>query len=874
MQYANYRSKLALLLSLALVGLLAGCGGGGGTAASQPPTTPTPTPTATGIALPQEVSAIPANNGTASVQTMGLRARFQAVADAASQLPMDSDYQTAITSRFVDEPALQVFDIIDTILKAVAQTHYADSGNVNAGPYKAMVAWYDDEKGQTVKQMQTWIINSQMVDGSNIVSVWPQGDNMPGAVEVKIDQAPTRAADGSYSDYGKWSISAKFDPDGNYYFVARADIDNDGMTVLTINQKELDDVGGYQVKTVTKATVHKADGSGYGQIKMPKYEACDPNNVPPGETNPCASGSVPEVKVEYAYNQAYVTYEKFDSNDNPIAKSQIFKDRDQSVDMAYQYGLYDADGSDVQKAKSFGFPVTYTDGDGTEQAYYGSWQGLHQLWTPDGSTVQDGTAVTRADVPPEQSAPSYTVKSFPGSFAKRTLVGSDIGQLLNLPVQAFINNNLTLVYDGANNVWDECVNPDWSTYPMSCGSTSDFTSQLGTLTYDPTHQRMIFINGMDQSTNPPTPVMYAYDGTGFLLADQTGAPTSTPYTPLNGDVLNVNIGGSIYIEYTGSGAWVQKTLTGFDQQTNTPSFDDSQDMPFDFPIGMQYELNNNGVNFIVKRTATTGAASDYTTSMEIQMVANPVNAATVVNHVAYFKPSWDDSPDATTYTFDTTAGDANYLMLVYRHVSQQDQQRGHAAGAVVTEGAYGLFAYDTNDQKLLDSSNNPIMYNWQYAASPGDWGTATYLVDGNGQYKLLDDPIMLQPVQLTAVGGDTLNFSLQYDGYMHGLPDMHQQLQHNNNRMTPDIADKIVNIPAGTQVADETGNIYYIKPLQIGVILPIVTASDIDAAGKTAPDLSTAALADLSTVPAFVDPNLPDAPTDAVLKYAEGIPVQ
>jgi len=867
----------SLVLSLCLFWLLSGCGGGGSSStavttppgSSNPTQTPTDTQTTAGIALPQEVSAISADNGTVAAQTSGLRARLMAVADAASQLPADSDYQTELTAKYVDEPALQVFDIIDTILKAVAQTHYADPANVNAGPYKTMVSWYDDNNGQKVKQVQTWIVDSSMKDGANIVDIWPDGDHMPSAVEAKIKTAPTQASDGSYLDYGKWTISAKFNASASAYFEASADVDANGMTVLAINEVDEESGPSGPLTATTKAIVHKANGSGYGQALVPNWDAC----YQQGSTA-CSSGQVPGVQVKYAYNQDYLTYEKLDSNGNPSG-AQVYKDRSNKVEMDYQYGLFDATtGADVQKTKSFGFPVNYTDSNGTHQAYYGAWQGLHQLWSNDGTTVPDGTTVTRADVGGNQTAASYTVKSFPGSLTKRTLVASDIGQLLNIPVQAWINQNLTLIYSGG--VWNECLSQGWdSNGNMTCGSPTNFTSQLGTLEPDSTGQKAVNIDRWDQNGNQ---TMYAYNGSGFDVVDQNGNVTGS-YTPADGDVLTVSIGGNIYLEYTGNfdsttnnSGWVQKTLTAFDQNTNTPTFG-ATDQPFDFANGAQYSLNNNGANFVVERTATNGAAADYQTSMEIQTVANPANVATVVPTDTVFKQQWDTSADATTYTFDSDPTSASYLMLVYQHVSQQDQQAGHTQGEVLTDGAWGLLAYDQNGNQLTDA-NGPLQYNWQYAQSSNDWGAATYLVDGSGNYKLLDDPVMLQPLQLTTNGGDTLNFSLQYDGWLHGLPDMHQELEKNNYQITPTIADKVVNIPAGTPVSDEAGNDYFIKPMEIGVILPVVTASDITAAGKTAPDLSAADQAGLSTVPAFVAPNGAVAPTDVVLKYIEGKPVQ
>ena len=132
----------SLVLSLCFLWLLSGCGGGGSSStavttppgSSNPTQTPTDTQTTAGIALPQEVSAISADNDATAAQTSGLRARLMAVADAASQLPADSDYQTEVAAKYVDEPALQVFDIIDTILKAVVPDSLCRPGQCQCRP--------------------------------------------------------------------------------------------------------------------------------------------------------------------------------------------------------------------------------------------------------------------------------------------------------------------------------------------------------------------------------------------------------------------------------------------------------------------------------------------------------------------------------------------------------------------------------------------------------------------------------------------------------------------------------------------------------------------------------------------------------------------
>jgi hypothetical protein len=56
---------------------------------------------------------------------------------------------------------------------------------------------------------------------------------------------------------------------------------------------------------------------------------------------------------------------------------------------------------------------------------------------------------------------------------------------------------------------------------------------------------------------------------------------------------------------------------------------------------------------------------------------------------------------------------------------------------------------------------------------------------------LLDDPIMLDPVELTSLGGTSGTYSLQFDGWMHGLPDMHWELEKNDYLLTNDLKTRL-----------------------------------------------------------------------------------
>ena len=64
---------------------------------------------------------------------------------------------------YIEERALEQFDIIEQVFSALAQTNYAKQENINKGPYKAMIAWTDEQDGKDVKTLQTWTIESQMI---------------------------------------------------------------------------------------------------------------------------------------------------------------------------------------------------------------------------------------------------------------------------------------------------------------------------------------------------------------------------------------------------------------------------------------------------------------------------------------------------------------------------------------------------------------------------------------------------------------------------------------------------------------------------------------------------------------------------------------
>lgn len=851
-------ASASLILSLSL----AACGGGGGGSSggggSQAP----------GFEVPTEISAVPTNlsGSVGGVAKPGLKSKLSALKQAATD--PDTDYSKAETVRFVNEHTLEQFDIIEEVLSAIAQTNYADPANVNQGPYKAMVAFQDEQNGVQTKSLEPWVVDSAMITENgrdvNRVRVWLEDSEMGGVIkaEFKIYQSATRRADGSYSDYGVWTLNVKFDDSGTSFFAASADIDANGRAVIKLNEKSPGGPGGPGGPSFfeRKAIMNRSETEGFGKVMFPDFESCmQPDCIP-----------APAV-AKYAYNATHLALQKAE---NPVQ----YKDRTSITEMTHRYGVFDsATGQDVMRTKSFGFPISYTDSSNRRRwGYYGAWQGRHQLWA-DGETIPAGTVVRRQDRGDEQTAETYTVSApFVGTLTKRIPVQANINDVRGIAVETWVNDHFEIEYKasgpgGAG--WYKCQqtpDPQNPNFFMTVCGPSLFTAFDSLIVGAEDTRKFVDVNRWDQSTQQP--VNYAYRGStapigaGFYLANRdfnTGrlTVTDTKYTPSDLDRLWVNVGGSIYIEYNGTG-WVEKTLLSFDTTTWTPEFDPNGDKPYELPIDREFYINSRGANYIVKRTST-----GYDVKIEIQSTANPLNTSSFVSANTVFKSSWAPDTDST-FTFVTDPASPNFMKLVYQTIGQNDKDAsgapmtGVAVGAVVQKGQWGLTAYvngvKTNDQ-----------FNWDYPREGDMWGSQQYLMDAGNNYVLLSDPIRFLPVTLINNAGEEKTLSLQYDGWMFGLPDLFFELSKNGFVMTDDISDKIINIPAGTQVTDaqDSTKSYLIKPLEVSQFLNVV--SDPGTLNITVADSI-----DLNSVPVFVEHNMGDMPTTTGVKYSEGILVE
>lgn len=871
---------------------LSGCGGDSSTSSVGA--------AATSYTLPTEISAVPASTSTAaSLRSVSLLGRLDR---AASNLSASSDYNKATTSKYVEEHALEQFSIIEQVMSALAQTHYDSSANQNGVAYKAMVAWEDESNGVSVKQLQPWVIKSEIVTGThpsgssgslNKVQVWieEEDEDNPGQkrvirAEFKIYSGASFNPSGTVLSYGEWDLNVAFDSAATQSFVATSR-NNSGTTELKINES-----GG---NGFSRAVLYRTGSSGYGKVEYPDYSNCMGPNCTPG----VAAAS-------YAYNDAYLVV-----NDG---SGPVYKDRNSEVEMTHRYGLFYANaatgvaaGDNVQKHKSFGFPVSYTDSHGaTQHAYYGAWQGRHQLWGGGQNGVPSGTVVTREDFGAGTTPEQFTVSDrFNGSFTKRTLVAGSPADIKDITVETFVNKHFELFNE--NGTWKVCEGGqvDFNAAP-SAKCVSFETNTAGPLvaftkwaSLKGDNRKTVNIGRWDNVNQVAVNYVYlaAADGVanfttaGFYPATHghdglTTTASGNVYVGTNGHQLRVDIGGSVYIQYTGdftSGktGWVQKKLTSFDQQTWTPTFDVAGDTNFTPEQGREYYINSNGVNYAVRRIAANNVAADYEVQLELQSTVNPSTITTFLpTGTDYLGTPW--RPEVKLMLDTNPVNTTTFMKLVYK--ADDPSTNGDDTGTAYTSGEWGLQAFNASNQPLDASgtavtvdgfgvptgSTRPVQFNWEYSAS-GGWGSQQYLIGANSQYKLLSDPISLvaQSYSYSYQTGVSKTLALQFDGWMHGMPDLYRDLQKSGWTMTSALSQKVINIPAGTQVTGSDGVQYYIKPLRVSIFL-----AEVAQPSTGAPDVTLGSALDVGVgsglLPTFVEHGMSGTIPAATVRYSEG----
>ena len=282
----------------------------------------------------------------------------------------------------------------------------------------------------------------------------------------------------------------------------------------------------------------------------------------------------------------------------------------------------------------------------------------------------------------------------------------------------------------------------------------------------------------------------------------------------------------------------------------------TNDKSYILPSNNELYINMQGACYVVRKDN----GGNVTVKLELQTTLNPENADDILPEGTVLKDPWDTENANSTYEFIVDPTSPKYLMLVYKTIGQNDQDQDgnseYSVGNIVENGMWGL---ETTDG---------VGFNWEYSGD-GGWGSVTYLMDENDDYVLLDDPVRFQSLEIEH-NGSTKTLGLQFDGWMMGLPDLYWELERNDWEITDDIKNKIINLPAGTELTSVDNVEYVLKPLEISQFLLPATGVD----ESLLPDLSQADSVDLTTVPDYEAHGMGDMPSDPELKYSEGILVE
>lgn len=561
----------ACIVPFALV--LAACGGGGGGGSSSTSTTTTSDDLSTSEArayqVPSEISAVPvssSSNGSSarSLRTLAQMARsakaLQTLQDQnGNSVSLDdtSDYMNAVPRKYVEIRSLdEAFSIIGEVMSALKQTKYWDESVLNQGAYQAMIAWEDEQRGQSTKTMEKWTIESSYdADGANpyadngvfTIKIWvPEEDNPSEYLKAMFTiyaGATTDADTGEVTDFGIWDMNVKMDDIGSEFFLATARTES-SRSILKISMHESREEMGNEMDFEIKAYLSRAaDGSeGFGKVFVPMFDntTCNGMNMPADPTECIQNQYMP-----YAFNDLYLELGIDANGDNDTedaGDSEKILDRNNQAEITHRYGVFYAEanageeiaaGDNIQKHMTFGFPV-YADitENGVSQrrfGFYGSWRGEHNLWGFESCSEANGqftcvksvspsTVLTREEWGPNgRTESAYTSLTVDSVLAKRELGTATVTAVKNTPVRVFLNKHFNLVFDAG--VWKLCKGemfPDFGNGGVTKCVFTDF-SATGTPMLDGNGDPVLDPNGNPILIFPQTDLaLETFDGQDIL----------------------------------------------------------------------------------------------------------------------------------------------------------------------------------------------------------------------------------------------------------------------------------------------------------------------------------------------------------------------
>ena len=730
-----------------------------------------------------------------------------------------SDYCNDQTSVYVEESSAQTFNTINEILCAMAQSKY--DLMVNEGAYKAQIDKSlcksgKDDASSAGESSQ----NSSSGTGMPDYEMWTlesfrQDDSSPQTVKAWIHQKGT--------DYEpEMLIYAKV-------VITEGVSETNPYGLFTVNFKGNPVIGGEVVPfTLMKGFMTTEMDSGKVLLKftskmdtteippqynegIPQFTYIDSATLDKG-TNGTGQGTVYIYELgEWAPQGDDVTYNLAFDNDyfhrmEPgYADTEMCLDRYSFDESVWSYGLYNQDGSRVNRNSGFSIKATAGGHD-----YYG-WIGYWGLWFPNAVAVNNGDNVSKINYSPggPEEVP-YTVVKSGGKLKKYIHRFLTLFDIRNVPLDYSTGNGgaqgdiYRVKWDGTDFVISAKFDPNtniWGPLSQADPTKIDLTS----LSYDMLYFNSQALNGTVQvklnywdecSINPGSPPTFS-------------CPASDA-TPVNSFLEDL-----IYPSDTLPASFVCFS--------NCPDVENLSDQdPFKhydwepqintLPPASQHAVYTFDKNAMVLLSGTT-----------------PVVTTT----------------PAPNFPWGITSGPLFDPSLLY------------------------LLECEMNPVNPLDPDSTcgwktwselPEYYIWE--TGPNSWNQFTALKDGTGTVLEFEPPLQVSYVHTWQAGeggqvGTTSTFNLDYSGFgnLNGIP---------GKCVDPDTGNDIpcgpdsrwipqFNIPEGAQVDDVvTATPYFVKPLEMEQRMKEAELSNCEPL--------TLQTFDLPNINDYVDPNLGDEP--------------
>jgi hypothetical protein len=758
------------ILLLMLISACSGGGGGGGGGGGEVLSSLTK-----GYSVPQGISVIPAENSEQLNKSIQKRQRVLSALHLSkkSLQKAETDFEkTGNLELKVDEPALDEFSEIERILKIFKQTNYWEERVVNKGPYKALVKYeYDNNEFE----FETWTIDSKMIvlDGKDVnrVRFWIPGSEDGGETRGKLDifSPPTDA-----NKYGEWRLDVtgegNGDDDEGGYFSAESKLQSNGSIKLSMSGDE----NGSSV-------LYLKNDTGKGLVQYRDVDNCFEEY----------SKDCDLLEAKMAYNDTYALIQKGDEEEK-------CKDRSEYADIYMDYVIFDENGANINKVKTYNFPLIYND----KYYYYSGWRGRNQLWGEDSSNLKVNTILKHGD---HDNKSTYKIKQrIKGILTKKsgiTLCDSnceDAPELSELGDDALEfsswqdSKSFYLVY--IEDEWKYCSYIDWDT--KTCSDWGTLTSLSEGAGFTNTDE--IFSGHGSDNKRVTVYEVDNYIWTDLISESDNAAAFSSQLD--DSKAYYVSVQKNYFIKYVDG--W-KSCIADYSENVWNPDLTCTSPFSWD-EIAMDWgamSINfwtRSGTQYIALIDDSTNAVweGDETGTGDllklVKLKEEVVNAAVTGNlqQLDY------DGNAIATYTFGS------------------NRQLKDVSDDLVDESKYELY----------DSSGNE--YYWNYSEY-GDWDVVTYLsYESNppsgktkGQFVEFDEPLIFSAVEALRYNGDEVTLkNLIYDGWLQGLPDVWSMLYENRQDnadagLSPEQKNKIINIPDGTTMTDSEDNTYKIRPL-------------------------------------------------------------